>query len=279
MRIASWLLLVLFYLLLFVPFPFWGISKILLLVVVLAWITLLVILIVKHNNAWKTHVFFSPFFGLIAFGLLGAVFDYCTGKGTLFYDDTKNEAPYSNDDFNSRYRLYRYNDVQGTYGDYLTANAGTAYLRWVNDCTLKGLVSVCGYQAKMYKPPFPAPEKLHAYFKTGKPDTVYLEDAAIGYARFIFKGQTIELHRKELFRSSVRTLGGDDVLDDVIVPVDSSTSDMNDKKMRQGAYVLIMGRYYPLIFNVYNANETDFEYQVIDADNQVIITNHYFKTQ
>ncbi len=277
MKSKSYIILFLFFIISFIPLLAGNLISVLLLLIIMFWLVFLFILIFKKNKAWISHLILSPIIVFAIITSINSLFNYFTGNATLYFNDNKSIYYFSNKDFNFKYRLYYHNYDGEHYGNFTFNSYSTYYNYFINDNLLKGMVALFGYQTKMYEGSFPVEKELYSDFKNEKIEKILLEDANIGYARFKYRGKTIELYTKENWDSSVKGEGGHGILEDVFIPIDSLTSKIEGKKMRKGSYILIMSKYYPLIFNVYNRIGNSYEYQMIDAENQKIISNHYFQ--
>jgi hypothetical protein len=276
MKSKSYIILILFFIISLIPLVIGNPISILLITISIIWLLFLILLIYKKDSTWKTHLLLSPVVVFAVITFLNSTYNYLTGSATLYFNNNNSIYYFSNKDFNFKYRLYYHNYDGEHYGN-LTFNSYCTYYRYIiNDTLLKGMVNLFGFQPKMYKGRFPVEKILYNDFKTEKIEKIIIDDANIGYAKFKYRNKTIELYAKKKWDSSVKGEGGYDILEDILIPIDSTTFRFDGKKLRKDSYILIMAKYYPLIFNVYNRNGDNYEYQIIDAENQKIISNHYF---
>jgi energy-coupling factor transporter transmembrane protein EcfT len=279
MKTLSIISLILFYLLSFLPV--FGSQNLLVALIIAGvfWLAILFLLLIKKNKIWKRHLLFSPVIIITAFYFFKSIITYSIGSGTLMLNTkASNINFFSSKDFDYENRLY-YHDYKGEhYGPISFLGYGNYYGYLVNDGTLKLLVSAFGYQAKMYKGKFPDKKDLYNAFATEKFEKVLLDEAANGYAKFTYRGNAIKLYKKANNESCLKGEGGYSLLEDVRIPIDSNTFSVNTKAMRKGASINIISKYYPLLYNVYNFNGEDFEFQIIDAENEKIITRHRFES-
>jgi hypothetical protein len=123
----------------------------------------------------------------------------------------------------------------------------------------------------MYKGKFPTEKELYNDFKKEKLEYIYLDDAKIGYAKFKFRGRTVELYCNKVDESPLRIES--DVIGDVFVPINDTLSEVREKAMYKGEKIKVLSKYYPLLYHVDDDNYN--EYQIIDVENQNIISTHY----
>ncbi len=278
MKIASNITLCLFYLFAFLPIFGSKFFDAIILIVGVAWFIILIILLYKKNKIWKRHLLLSPLIVVTLFCFLKSIASFSIGKGTLMLNHKNTNIHFfSNKDFDYTYRLYYHNYDGEHYGSISLLSYGSYYSYLINDYTLKGLVGAFGYQAKMYNGKIPNREELYHSFATEKIEKVFLDEAAIGYAKFTYRGKAIKLYKHDNFESCLKGEGGYGLLDDVRIPIDSNTYSVSTKAMRKGAHIFIMSKYYPLLYNVYNTNGEDFEFEIIDAENEKILSRHYFE--
>ncbi|MEO5775374.1 MAG: hypothetical protein ABIQ27_00625 [Flavobacterium sp.] len=224
----------------------------------------------KKNKIWKKYVFYSPIVVFLGYALLKSGFTYCTGKGTLYLNRGTGINYFSDIDFNYKYRLYYKNYDGEHYGNFSLINPAAYYIDTVNDNTLIALVNVFGYQSKMYKGKFPSEKQLFQDFKKEKKEYIYIDDAKVGYAKFRYKGKTIELYSNKDSESPLRIES--DVIGDVFTPINDSLSEIHDNVLYEDAKIKVITKYYPLLYHIEDTNNS--KYQIIDVENQKVISTH-----
>lgn len=234
------------------------------------WLIILCLLI-KNKKSWARHLLFSPYVVLFILAFFFAIYDYSTGKATLYLDQTNRIDYFNEKDFDFDRRLYYHNYAGEHYGPLSLIGFGRFYMMLVNDFSLKCFVSAFGYQRNIYRGKFPGSNELRNAFRKETLKKIYLDSANIGFVRFKFKNETIILKGNQMYDPPTKTLDDYNGLEDVFTTTDSVNFTSTGKQMRKGSYLLILDKYYPLLFNVFDTSGI-YKYQIIDSRNQKVIS-------